>query len=493
MSGMTYPDSEDLKEKSPTGSIDHGALAIPDIDPAVERRVIRKLDCTVLIMFTLIFGLNYLDKIGLSYAAIFGMKTDLHLVGQDYSWCSSIFYFGQFLFEYPAIWLLHKLPIRTFVAVTIIIWSIVVGCQAAANDFAGMMAVRFFLGMAEGAVAPAFVLLVSFFYRKAEQPIRIAVFVSANAIAQICGALLLYGCGSIKNGAIEGFRISYLICAAITLVAGIGFLLLVPSSPATAWFLNAEEREVAVHRVASERASGAHSEFVWTQVWATLKDVKFYLVFLWAFFVCITSVISFGSIVINGFGFTPFKTILVGLPGPAIQLATIWIGAGALWLWPNSRAWTQMALMLVPLVGVIMMKALPYSHKWALTGGYWLATCNSSVYVVNMSLIASNFKGHTRKTMVSTVYFIGYCVGCICGPQLFLSRESPLYKTAMATIIAMYILYFLAMLAFRQLCARENNRRDRLAADGVEEAKPRLASEEDNRTDIEDLAFRYVL
>ncbi|GAA5864731.1 hypothetical protein JCM1840_002211 [Sporobolomyces johnsonii] len=480
---MTYPDSEDLKEKSPTESIDHGTLAVPDIDPAVERQVIRKLDCTVLVMFTLIFGLNYLDKIGLSYAAIFGMKTDLHLVGQDYSWCSSIFYFGQFLFEYPAIWLLHKFPIRTFVAVTIVIWSIVVGCHAAANDFAGMMAVRFFLGIAEGAVAPAFVLLVSFFYRKAEQPIRIAVFVSANAIAQICGALLLYGCGSIKNGAIEGFRISYLICAAMTIVAGVGFLLLVPSSPATAWFLNAEEREVAVHRVASERAA----------IWRTLRDVKFYLVFLWAFLLNGSSVISFGSIVINGLGFTPLKTILVGLPGPALQLATIWIGAGALWLWPNSRAWTQMSLTLVPLAGVVMMKALPFSHKWALTGGYWLATCGSSVYVVNMSLIASNFKGHTRKTMFSTVYFMGYCAGCICGPQLFLAREAPLYKTAMATIIAWLIIYLLTMLAFRQLCARENNRRDRLAADGVEEAKPRLASEEDNRTDIEDLAFRYVL
>lgn len=74
---------------------------------------------------------------------------------------------------------------------------------------------------------------------------------------------------------------------------------------------------------------------------------------------------------------------------------------------PNSRGWTQMALTLVPLLGVAMMKGIPYSHKWALTGGYWLATCNSSVYVVNMSLIASNFKGHTRKSIVSITYFIG--------------------------------------------------------------------------------------
>lgn len=30
-------------------------------------------------------------QIALSYAVIFGMKTDLNLQGQDYSWCNSIF------------------------------------------------------------------------------------------------------------------------------------------------------------------------------------------------------------------------------------------------------------------------------------------------------------------------------------------------------------------------------------------------------------------
>ncbi|GAA5836538.1 hypothetical protein JCM11251_007105 [Rhodosporidiobolus azoricus] len=66
------------------------------------------------------------------------------------------------------------------------------------------MAVRFCFGFTGGAVMPAFVVTISFFDRKKEQPIRIATFVSFNALAHIVGALLLYGCGSIKGGAIEG-------------------------------------------------------------------------------------------------------------------------------------------------------------------------------------------------------------------------------------------------------------------------------------------------
>lgn len=89
------------------------------------------------------------------------------------------------------------------------------------------------------------------------------------------------------------------------------------------------------------------------QVKQTLLDVRFYLIFLWAVLVCITSVVTFGSIgthtarwagndsssrilttlvlatsVISGFGFDSFKTLLIGLPGPGLQLVTIWVSLG---------------------------------------------------------------------------------------------------------------------------------------------------------------------
>ncbi|GAA5909887.1 hypothetical protein JCM8208_000981 [Rhodotorula glutinis] len=497
--------STDEKSIEGDGKYDGAAVepsaTVVDIDPVVERRVLRKIDMTVLPAFAMChlcafsLLLNYLDKIGLSYAAIFGMRTDLNLVGQEYQNLASYFYFGQLASEPVVLWLLHKLPIRTFVAISIVAWSIVVAAQAAPHNYIGMLVVRIMLGFTEGAVAPAFIVLSSVWWRKREQPIRLAVFVSFNALAQIVGALLLYGCGSIDNVALKGWRLSYIICAILTLIGGVFFFIFVPKSPSTAWFLKPEEREVAALRVASERASGEHSEWSWPQFWATLTDVRFYIVFLWATLVCITSIVTMGSIIIKGFQFDPFKTILVGLPGPGIQLICIWTGALALKRFPNSRGWTQMALTLVPLVGVIVMRTLPYSdaNRWGLVVGYWMATANSSVYVVNMSLIASNFKGHTRKSMVSVVYFMGYCAGCIAGPQLFLTKEAPLYRTATNAIIALYCIYIASMFLYQEMSRRENRRRDRLAAEGVEAAQPRPATKEDNTTDIDDLAFRYIL
>ncbi|KAK8853019.1 hypothetical protein IAR55_003720 [Kwoniella newhampshirensis] len=458
-----------------------------------ERQIVRKIDAIVLLLFACIYMFQYLDKIALSYAAIFGLRTDLHLHGQEYSWASSIFYFGQFAFEWVGIYLLHKLPIKQVVGVSIVIWGAIMMCLAAANSFAGLATVRFFLGLAEGAVAPAFVILTSFWWKKKEQPIRVATFVSANAMAQIVGALLLYGCGSIKNASIKGFKISFLLAGGITILLGVTFLLVIPLTPATAWFLTPRQREIAVYRVARERASFQHNQFDMQQAWATFKDPRLYLVFLWAVLVCMTSVVVFGSIVINGLGFSPFRTLLIGLPGPAIQLLTIWLGVIGIWFFPNGRGIIQCLLILPPWIGCIMLYSLPYADKWALTGGYWLATCNSSVFVVNMSLIASNFKGHTRKTIVSFAYFIGYCVGCIAGPQMFLATETPTYPTAMRACIGLYAVYIVAQVAYLALSYYENKRRDKLAAAGDDSAIPRPASDEDNRTDLEDLSFRYVL
>lgn len=81
-----------------------------------------------------------LDKQSLSYAAVFGLIEDLDLQGSEYSWCTSIFYFGRLILdiyimhrvvmcifsqrigqlaaEFPFIYLMSRLPLTQFVGVT---------------------------------------------------------------------------------------------------------------------------------------------------------------------------------------------------------------------------------------------------------------------------------------------------------------------------------------------------------------------------------------
>lgn len=64
------------------------------ISAADERALQRKIDFMILPYLAVCYAFFYIDKTTLSYAAIFGIRDDLHLKGTEYSWLSSIFYFG---------------------------------------------------------------------------------------------------------------------------------------------------------------------------------------------------------------------------------------------------------------------------------------------------------------------------------------------------------------------------------------------------------------
>lgn len=65
-----------------------------ELDPEEAKRVLRKIDLRIVPVLFTIYLLQYLDKNGINYASVYGLQKGTGLVGQDYSWLSSIFYFG---------------------------------------------------------------------------------------------------------------------------------------------------------------------------------------------------------------------------------------------------------------------------------------------------------------------------------------------------------------------------------------------------------------
>jgi MFS family permease len=63
----------------------------------------------------------------------------------------------------------------------------------------GLLATRFFLGVAEAGIAPAMTMIVSMWYRRTEQPLRQCAWFAGNTIAGLFGALIGYGLGHIDT------------------------------------------------------------------------------------------------------------------------------------------------------------------------------------------------------------------------------------------------------------------------------------------------------
>jgi len=103
-------------------------------------------------MLCVVYGLNYLDKTTLSYASIMGLKKSLNLHGTNYQWLGSMFYIGYLFWEYPTNRFLQRLPLAKWSSFNIIMWGLTLCCMAATTNFAGAVAVRFFLGVFEGTI-----------------------------------------------------------------------------------------------------------------------------------------------------------------------------------------------------------------------------------------------------------------------------------------------------------------------------------------------------
>lgn len=166
----TAPQSKWKISKSGDGDVAMSLFNSPDelhepISPEEDARVKRKIDWMILPYLSVCYVFFYVDKTTLSYAAIFGIREDLNLQGTQYSWLSSIFYFGFLAWAFPTNFLMQRLPIGRYLGFNICLWGVFLMIQAAAKNFAGLATLRAFAGAAEACSDPSFMLITSMWYK----------------------------------------------------------------------------------------------------------------------------------------------------------------------------------------------------------------------------------------------------------------------------------------------------------------------------------------
>ncbi|KAF4342253.1 Unsaturated glucuronyl hydrolase [Fusarium beomiforme] len=123
-----------------------------------------------------------LDKGTLGFSSVMNIREDANLHGQQFSWLGTILYMGVLVGEYPTNFLLQKLPVGKYLSTNVFSWGVVIACSAAAKDFAGLMVVRFLLGLFASCVQPAFIIMTSMWYTKREQSILTSIWYCMTGI-----------------------------------------------------------------------------------------------------------------------------------------------------------------------------------------------------------------------------------------------------------------------------------------------------------------------
>lgn len=85
-------------------------------------------------------------------------------------------------------------------------WGIAQTAMAACHNYGGLLATRFFLGLFEGGCLPLFSVVTSQWYRRAEQPLRVAAWYGTNGAATIAASALSYGLGHILSPVLKSWQ-----------------------------------------------------------------------------------------------------------------------------------------------------------------------------------------------------------------------------------------------------------------------------------------------
>ncbi|CAJ2500145.1 Uu.00g029980.m01.CDS01 [Anthostomella pinea] len=228
------------------------------IDSAAEKALCRKFDFRILPVLALMYLCNALDKGNLGNARTAGLSKDLNFEGK-YSEIVGIFFV---IFAPPVAMLGKKIGPARMLPILMFLFGSLTLLTAAAHNYNGIFALRWFLGMAESAFFPLVIYYLTTFYRRGELARRLAVFYAASNVANAFSGLLAYGVFQIHSPLVDyPWRWLFIIEGAATVSFALFAFWYLPRSAAEAAFLDEGEKRLAYHRVHVDSSSVVNEEF----------------------------------------------------------------------------------------------------------------------------------------------------------------------------------------------------------------------------------------
>lgn len=123
-------------------------------------------------------------------------------------------------FAYPAV----------YICLAMGVWGVISACTAAAQNFSGLVAARFFLGFVEAVFFPGALFYLSLFYNRRQFAFRTAILYSGSQIGNAIGTLLAIGILELDGQkGLEGWRWLFLIEGVLTVFFALVFAIYLPN------------------------------------------------------------------------------------------------------------------------------------------------------------------------------------------------------------------------------------------------------------------------
>ncbi|KAI1617659.1 nicotinic acid plasma membrane transporter [Exophiala viscosa] len=451
------------------------------IDPKAEKKLIRKMDLHIVPLIVITYILSYLDRTNIGNAKIAGMPTDIHLHGTQINLAVSIFYVTYIIFEIPITLLVRVIGPSRLIPCILVSWSLVTAFSGFVSSPGSLIACRLLLGMTEAALFPILNLYVTLFWKREEIAKRAAGIFIAIALSGAFGGLFAGALTGIDVHGYHGWRWLYFTEGIVSFCWAIASFFLWPDSPDTAYFLNAEEKQMAKGRIEAQAKDGP---FEWSQVTDAFKSP---ICWLSGFIqMCADtynySISTFLPTIIKGLGYTSkqtqYHTIPIYLVGAVAFFGFAWLADRT-----QRRAPIMLFFPLFTMLGYAILLGWNVAPGAKYFACFLIVTFGSVLPGLNITWLNGNMgPRYKRATALAMNQTIGNFGGIICG-QIYLDKESPRFVTGQAVALSCCCLSWSGVWVMWWMLKARNDKRDEMVQ----------AGQEDTGKGDESIYFRYQL
>ncbi|QRW24544.1 major facilitator superfamily transporter [Rhizoctonia solani] len=444
---MSDDGAKPSQEIERTGSIDNGPNIAPAVDSQLEKKLVRKLDAVILPLTCALYLLAYLDRSNLGNARLQGLPEDVlggDPTGAKFDWVSSMFYFSYILSQIPAVVTSKLFRPRIWIGCATIGWGLASTLQAAAFNFQGLLATRFFLGVFEAGFGPMIPLYYTFFYTKHEMGVRLSIWFGFAAVAGAFGGLIAYGVQHI-NSYLANWRILFLVEARYDEMA----------ARRSKGFGNR-----AYESRWNEEEAGTLNK---THVIAALKDWRVYAcgIIYFGVNIALASIGVFLPTIIKTFGYTNAKAQLLTVPPYAVA-AVVMMGVSYMSDRTQNRGFFMASASAIGALGYLLLLVVQHNQSVRYFSIFLCCTGTYTTIGLAITWFAHNLGSESKKAAGIPLFMvIGQC-GSVLGTHSYPASEGPHYIKGLALCCGFEFLGALMCLVLTISFRLENARRDRV-------------------------------
>ena len=201
------------------------------------------------------YSLAYLDRANFGFGAAAGMAATLHITGKQVSLLGGLFFLGYFAFQVPGAMFANKRSAIWLVFAALIGWGTCAALTGVIRTFWLLALDRFLLGVAESAIFPSMLVLLTRWFTRAERS-------RANTFLILGNPVTVLWMSAITGYLIQafGWQTTFILEGLPSILWALVWILLVKDSPGKVGWMTAEaasrlERDLAEEQIAVSGAT----------------------------------------------------------------------------------------------------------------------------------------------------------------------------------------------------------------------------------------------